>query len=103
VAARPRQACCIGRTKDARDAPDVAVDASGGVLDEADWRLVAELCVRDDLLLIIDAPWNGCCLMIDGSFIRGLSGWRSARHRGLLGKELRMIGWRVAGSSRLST
>ena len=28
---------------------------SGGFLDEADWHLVAELCVRHDLTLILDA------------------------------------------------
>ena len=36
---------------------------SGGALDADDLALVAQLCTRHDLLLILTAPWNGCFSM----------------------------------------
>jgi aspartate/methionine/tyrosine aminotransferase len=70
---------------------------SGAVLGEDDWRLVCDLCVERDLLLIYDAAMER--LLFDGRpLIHPL------RHEGMvertlivgsLSKEFRMIGWRV--------
>ncbi|HLI96472.1 MAG TPA: pyridoxal phosphate-dependent aminotransferase [Candidatus Baltobacteraceae bacterium] len=70
---------------------------SGAVLDADDWAVVADLCTRNDLLLILDAAMER--LLFDG-----LSVIHPARLDGMAdrtivvgsaSKELRMIGWRV--------
>lgn len=70
---------------------------SGGVLDEADWRLVAELCVRHDLTLIVDAAMER--LLFDGRTVVHPAALPGMAERtisvGSSAKELRMIGWRV--------
>ena len=70
---------------------------SGGVLDESDWALVAELCIEHDLLLIVDAAMER--LLFDGHHVihpAGLAGMASRTITvGSASKELRMIGWRV--------
>jgi N-succinyldiaminopimelate aminotransferase len=70
---------------------------SGGVLDEADWRAVAELCVTHDLTLILDSAMER--LLFDGRTVihpAGLPGMAARTITvGSSAKELRMIGWRV--------
>jgi aspartate/methionine/tyrosine aminotransferase len=70
---------------------------SGGVLDADDWRLVAELCVRHDLTLIVDAAMER--LLFDGREAFHPAGLPGMTGRtisvGSSAKELRMIGWRV--------
>jgi N-succinyldiaminopimelate aminotransferase len=70
---------------------------SGGLLTEADWRLVAELCCAHDLLLIVDAAMER--LVFDGHRAIHPAGLAGMRERtvtiGSASKELRMIGWRV--------
>jgi aspartate/methionine/tyrosine aminotransferase len=70
---------------------------SGACLDADDWRLVAELCVANDLLLILDAAMER--LLFDGREVihpAGLPGMASRTISvGSSAKELRMIGWRV--------
>lgn len=70
---------------------------SGGVLDAADWALVAELCVRNDLLLILDSAMER--LLFDGRAVIHPAGLPGMAERtvtvGAASKELRMIGWRV--------
>lgn len=69
----------------------------GGVLDDGDWSLVAELCIEHDLLLILDAAMER--LLFDGRRAihpAGLAGMASRTITvGSASKELRMIGWRV--------
>jgi aspartate/methionine/tyrosine aminotransferase len=70
---------------------------SGGMLDEEDWGLVAELCVRHDLLLILDSAMER--LVYDGRRVLHPAGLPGMSERtvtvGSSAKELRMIGWRV--------
>lgn len=70
---------------------------SGGVLDAADWALVAELCRRHDLLLILDSAMER--LLFDGREVIHPAGLPGMAERtitvGAASKELRMIGWRV--------
>ena len=70
---------------------------SGGVLDREDWALVAELCVRHDLLLILDSAMER--LLFDGRAVLHPAGLPGMAERtvtvGAASKELRMIGWRV--------
>lgn len=70
---------------------------SGAVLDQEDWNLVAELCVRHDLLLIVDAAMER--LLYDGRQVIHPAGLPGMAERtisvGSSAKELRMIGWRV--------
>src|SRR6185437_1264547 len=47
---------------------------SGGVLDAADWSLVADLCVRHDLLLILDSAMER--LLFDGRAVIHPAGLR---------------------------
>jgi aspartate/methionine/tyrosine aminotransferase len=70
---------------------------SGGVLGAEDWSLVAELCVRHDLLLILDSAMER--LLFDGRRVIHPAGLPGMAERtvtvGAASKELRMIGWRV--------
>lgn len=70
---------------------------SGAVLDEGDWRLVAELCVAKNLLLILDSAMER--LLFDRRTPLHPAGLPGMAERtivvGSASKELRMIGWRV--------
>ena len=70
---------------------------SGASLDADDWRLAAELCTANDLLLILDAAMER--LLFDSRAVihpAGLPGMASRTISvGSSAKELRMIGWRV--------
>jgi N-succinyldiaminopimelate aminotransferase len=70
---------------------------SGGTLTASDWALVAELCVRHDLLLILDSAMER--LLFDGRTVIHPAGLPGMAERtitiGAASKELRMIGWRV--------
>ncbi len=70
---------------------------SGGWLDASDWALVAELCVKHDLLLIDDAAMER--LLFDERPVIHPAGLAGMAERtvtvGSASKELRMIGWRV--------
>lgn len=70
---------------------------SGGWLDADDWAVVAELCARYDLLLILDAAMER--LVFDGRAVIHPAGLPGMAERtitvGSASKELRMIGWRV--------
>jgi N-succinyldiaminopimelate aminotransferase len=70
---------------------------SGACLDAGDWRLIAELCVAHDLLLILDTAMER--LVFDGRQVihpAGLPGMAARTISvGSSAKELRMIGWRV--------
>jgi N-succinyldiaminopimelate aminotransferase len=70
---------------------------SGGVLDADDWALVAELCTRHDLLLILDSAMER--LLFDGRRVIHPASLPGMAERtitvGTASKELRMIGWRV--------
>jgi N-succinyldiaminopimelate aminotransferase len=70
---------------------------SGGCLAEGDWALVGELCVKHDLLLILDAAMER--LLFDGRKVIHPAGLAGMAERtivvGSASKELRMIGWRV--------
>jgi len=70
---------------------------SGAVLDEADWQLIAQLCVAHDLTLILDAAMER--LLFDGRRVLHPGGLPGMAERtitvGSSAKELRMIGWRV--------
>jgi N-succinyldiaminopimelate aminotransferase len=70
---------------------------SGGCFDAEDWALVAELCVRHDLLLILDAAMER--LVFDGRAAIHPAELPGMAERtiivGSASKELRMIGWRV--------
>jgi N-succinyldiaminopimelate aminotransferase len=69
----------------------------GGMLDEKDWSLVATLCCRHDLLLILDAAMER--LVFDGRPLIHPAGLPGMAERtitvGSSAKELRLIGWRV--------
>lgn len=70
---------------------------SGGCFDAADWALVAELCVKHDSLLLLDAAMER--LLFDGRQVIHPAGLPGMAERtiiaGSASKELRMIGWRV--------
>ena len=70
---------------------------SGACLDAEDWRLVGQLCVANDLLLILDTAMER--LVFDGRELihpAGLPGMAARTITvGSSAKELRMIGWRV--------
>jgi aspartate/methionine/tyrosine aminotransferase len=70
---------------------------SGGYLDENDWQLVADLCRRHDLLLILDAAMER--LVFDGRAAHHPASLPGMAERTIIvgssAKELRMIGWRV--------
>ncbi len=70
---------------------------SGGLLDAGDWQLAAELCVRHDLTMIVDAAMER--LVFDGAAVLHPAGLPGMAERtitvGSSAKELRMIGWRV--------
>jgi aspartate/methionine/tyrosine aminotransferase len=70
---------------------------SGGCFDAEDWALVTELCVKHDLLLILDAAMER--LLFDGRVVIHPAGLPGMAGRtiivGSASKELRMIGWRV--------
>jgi N-succinyldiaminopimelate aminotransferase len=70
---------------------------SGGMLDVKDWALVAELCVKHDLLLILDSAMER--LVFDRAMVIHPAGLPGMAERtitiGSSAKELRMIGWRV--------
>ena len=67
------------------------------MLDAEDWALVAELCVRHDLLLILDSAMER--LVFEGREVIHPAGLPGMAERtisvGSAAKELRMIGWRV--------
>ena len=70
---------------------------SGGYLDEQDWKLVSELCVSNDILLINDTAMER--LLYDNRPVINPAGLPGMAERtitvGSSAKELRMIGWRV--------
>ena len=70
---------------------------SGGWLDAGDWALVAELCVKHDLLLVDDTAMER--LLFDERPVIHPAGREDMAERtvtvGSASKELRMIGWRV--------
>jgi len=70
---------------------------SGAYLDAEDWAVIAELCVANDLLLILDTAMER--LVFDGRPVlhpAALPGMASRTITvGSSAKELRMIGWRV--------
>lgn len=70
---------------------------SGGMLDAEDWALIAALCVKHDLLLILDSAMER--LVFDGARVIHPAGLPGMAERtitvGSSAKELRMIGWRV--------
>jgi aspartate/methionine/tyrosine aminotransferase len=70
---------------------------TGAVLDHDDWKVVAELCVKHDLLLILDSAMER--LLFDGASVLHPAALPGMAERtitvGSSAKELRMIGWRV--------
>jgi aspartate/methionine/tyrosine aminotransferase len=70
---------------------------TGGMLDAGDWALVGDLCVKHDLLLILDSAMER--LVFDGCPVIHPAGLAGMADRtiavGSSAKELRMIGWRV--------
>jgi N-succinyldiaminopimelate aminotransferase len=70
---------------------------SGACFDAEDWRLIAELCVDNDLLLMLDAAMER--LVFDGRQVIHPASLPHMASRtisvGSSAKELRMIGWRV--------
>jgi aspartate/methionine/tyrosine aminotransferase len=70
---------------------------SGACLDAEDWRLIAKLCVANDLLLILDTAMER--LVFDRTEVIHPAGLPEMASRtisiGSSAKELRMIGWRV--------
>ena len=70
---------------------------TGGMLDAGDWALVAALCVKHDLLLILDSAMER--LVFDRRPVIHPAGLPGMADRtitiGSSAKELRMIGWRV--------
>ena len=70
---------------------------SGGMLDEEDWALVASLCVKHDLVLILDSAMER--LVFDDARVIHPAGLPGMAERtitiGSSAKELRMIGWRI--------
>ena len=70
---------------------------TGGCLSAEDWALAAALCVRHDLLMIVDAAMER--LLFDGRGVIHPAGLPGMAERtisvGSASKELRLIGWRV--------
>ncbi|OAG37244.1 hypothetical protein AYO21_08543 [Fonsecaea monophora] len=70
---------------------------TGAYLDRGDWLLVAELCVKHDILLIYDAAMER--LLFDDLQVIHPASLPDMANRtitvGSASKELRMIGWRV--------
>jgi N-succinyldiaminopimelate aminotransferase len=70
---------------------------SGGYFDATDWTLIRDLCVANDLLLILDTAMER--LVFDGRPVLHPAGLPGMAERtitiGSSAKELRMIGWRV--------
>jgi N-succinyldiaminopimelate aminotransferase len=70
---------------------------SGACFDLGDWKLICDLCVTNDLLLILDTAMER--LVYDGRDIIHPAGYPGMEDRtitvGSSAKELRMIGWRV--------
>jgi N-succinyldiaminopimelate aminotransferase len=70
---------------------------SGALLSAADWDAVADLCVRHDLLLILDSAMErlvfGSARVIHPAGLPGMP--ERTVTIGSASKELRMIGWRV--------
>lgn len=70
---------------------------SGACLDRSDWRLICDLCIANDLLLILDTAMER--LVYDGREIIHPAGYPGMQERtitvGSSAKELRLIGWRV--------
>lgn len=70
---------------------------SGGMFEPEDWRVVAELCVRHDLTLILDTAMER--LVFDDTSLFHPASLPGMAERtitvGSSAKELRMIGWRV--------
>jgi aspartate/methionine/tyrosine aminotransferase len=70
---------------------------SGACFDAEDWRLIAKLCVANDLLLILDTAMER--LVFDRREVIHPAGLPEMASRtisvGSSAKELRMIGWRV--------
>ena len=70
---------------------------TGGSFDAEDWKLITELCVASDLLLILDTAMER--LVYDGRQLIHPAGMPGMAERtitvGASSKELRMIGWRV--------
>lgn len=70
---------------------------SGAFLDADDWQTVADLCVKHNLTLILDAAMER--LLFDGREVIHPAGLPGMAERtitvGSASKELRMIGWRV--------
>ena len=70
---------------------------SGACFDAGDWKLICDLCIANDLLLILDAAMER--LVYDGRDIIHPAGYPGMEERtitvGSSAKELRMIGWRV--------
>jgi N-succinyldiaminopimelate aminotransferase len=70
---------------------------SGACFDADDWKLICDLCIANDLLLILDTAMER--LVYDGRDIIHPAGFPGMEERtitvGSSAKELRMIGWRV--------
>lgn len=70
---------------------------TGVVFSEAEWRAIAVLCIRHDLLLIVDSAMER--LLFDGRNVFHPARIDGMTERtitvGAASKELRMIGWRV--------
>jgi len=70
---------------------------SGACFDAGDWKLICDLCIANDLLLILDTAMER--LVYDGRENFHPAGYPGMRERtitvGSSAKELRMIGWRV--------
>jgi N-succinyldiaminopimelate aminotransferase len=70
---------------------------SGACFDRDDWTLICDLCVVNDLLLILDSAMER--LVFDGRDIIHPAAYPGMEERtitvGSSAKELRMIGWRV--------
>lgn len=70
---------------------------SGGYFDKDDWGVISELCVSNDLLLILDTAMER--LVFDGRSVIHPASLPGMAERtitvGSASKELRMIGWRV--------
>jgi N-succinyldiaminopimelate aminotransferase len=70
---------------------------TGGVLDYTDWKVVSQLCIKHDLLLINDAAMER--LLFKGAKVIHPASFPGMAERtitiGAASKELRMIGWRV--------
>lgn len=70
---------------------------TGGCFDAGDWAMISDLCVRNDLLLILDTAMER--LLFDRLAVIHPASFPGMADRtitiGSASKELRMIGWRV--------